>query len=123
MVLLSIITNQDVFMATMQDISKLRSDHAIDLRDWDLSPSVGLIDALDLRSGIPDSLDDFFEVMPTYAADSTLVPSQSAINAADVAEYNVDRSRFLIILGIVLTVVALGLLTLAIAAAAHIIAL
>jgi len=105
----------------MQDVNKLRFNHVLDLRDWDLSSSAGLIDALDLSSDPSERTDNFFEAMPAYIADPFLAPSEAPVKVAAVAEDNVDRARFMVILGVVLAAAALGLLVTAITVAARII--
>jgi len=83
----------------MKEINKLRRDHAIDLSGWDANSYEETDASLALPSDNSDQADDFFEVMPAMVADST---------------DNIDRARFLVILGVVLAAVALGLLAWAI---------
>lgn len=106
-------------MATMQDVNKLRFNHTLDLRDWDLSPRAGLIDPLDLRTGSVEQADNFFEVMPAYVADSFLVPPEVLFKVPVVAEDTVGRARFMVKLGVVLAVAVLGLLAVMIAVIAR----
>jgi len=89
-------------MATMQDVSKLRFDHALDLRDWDLESGAGSAGALDPRIDALERTENFFEALPAYVNDSFLTPSEIPLKIPVAAEAEVNRARFMIKLTVVL---------------------
>ena len=106
-------------MATMRDVSKLRFDHVLDLRDWNLESGARSSGALDLRIDVLERTENFFESMPSYANDSFLTVSEVPLKIPVAAEAEVNRARFMIKLAVVLTAALLVSLIVAMVAVAR----
>ena len=111
-------------MKKINDISHLRSDHAIDLsREDRVRPAVILpqdaidlrdedrtvlpLDALDLRDGQPN---DFFEFMPAYVAEPVASPATNTTVGNDHA-----RAKRLVLVGFAVAALGLAVLSAAVA--------